>query len=230
MKKIFATIALLILVCPQVFAKTESYDQIVMPVSAYGTHSSAVVPLKVESDGTLDTNASFTGGAMTVADGAAVTLGAKADNRSTATDITQVTAMSVLKEISYMEQNPASRSVTNSGTFAVQNTPAIPTLLTYTGSISATTDIVAADGSKSIYVVSFSLITSSSTANTLTFQDNATTAVWTVPLQALTGTICGANLSTTAPGYLFKTGAGNKLTLNFSSAQATAVSITYYKV
>jgi len=57
-------------------------------------------------------NTSF---ASTIADGADVTLGAKADNKSTATDTTAVTLMSVLKEISYMEQNPASRAVT--GTF-----------------------------------------------------------------------------------------------------------------
>lgn len=55
-----------------------------------------------------------------IADGADVTLGAKADAKSTATDTTAVTIMSVLKEISFMEQNPASRAVTNAGTFAVQ--------------------------------------------------------------------------------------------------------------
>ena len=60
------------------------------------------------------------GGAVTVADGADVTLGAKADAKSTATDTTPVTVMQVLKEISYMEQSPASRAVTNAGTFAVQ--------------------------------------------------------------------------------------------------------------
>lgn len=62
--------------------------------------------------------------AVTMADGGSSTLGAKADNRSTATDTTAVTAMQVLKEISYMEQNPASRAVTNAGTFPVQTTPA----------------------------------------------------------------------------------------------------------
>jgi hypothetical protein len=61
------------------------------------------------------------------ADGGNVTLGAKADARSTATDTTAVTAMQVLKEISYMEQNPASRAVTNAGTFAVQATLAAET-------------------------------------------------------------------------------------------------------
>lgn len=58
--------------------------------------------------------------AVTQADGADVTLGAKADAKSTATDTTAVTIMSVLKEISAMEQAPASRAVTNAGTFAVQ--------------------------------------------------------------------------------------------------------------
>jgi hypothetical protein len=62
--------------------------------------------------------------ASTVADGANVVLGAKADAKSTATDTTAVTIMSVLKEISAMEQAPASRAVTNAGTFAVQATVA----------------------------------------------------------------------------------------------------------
>jgi hypothetical protein len=60
--------------------------------------------------------------ATTVADAANVTLGAKADAKSTATDTTAVTAMQVLKEISAMEQAPASRAVTNAGTFATQAT------------------------------------------------------------------------------------------------------------
>lgn len=60
--------------------------------------------------------------ATKMADGDSVTLGAKADAKSTATDTTAVTMMQVLKEISFMEQNPASRAVTNAGTFAVQAT------------------------------------------------------------------------------------------------------------
>lgn len=59
--------------------------------------------------------------ASTEADGANVTLGAKADAKSTATDTTAVSAISVLKEISAMEQAPASRAVTNAGTFATQS-------------------------------------------------------------------------------------------------------------
>lgn len=55
-----------------------------------------------------------------LADGSLATLGAKADAKSTATDTTAVSIMSVLKEISAMEQAPASTPVTNVGTFAVQ--------------------------------------------------------------------------------------------------------------
>jgi hypothetical protein len=40
-------------------------------------------------------------------------LGEKTDNRNAATDITPVTLMQILKQISYMQQNPASRAVTN---------------------------------------------------------------------------------------------------------------------
>lgn len=58
--------------------------------------------------------------ACTVADGANVTLGAKADAKSTATDTTSITIMQVLKEISAMVQAPPSQAVTNTGTFAVQ--------------------------------------------------------------------------------------------------------------
>lgn len=60
--------------------------------------------------------------ASTIADGADVTQGAKADAKSTATDTTAISIMQVLKQISYMEQTPASRAVTNAGTFAVTET------------------------------------------------------------------------------------------------------------
>lgn len=64
---------------------------------------------------------------VSIVDGGSVTLGAKADAKSTATDTTAVTIMQVLKEISAMEQAPASRAVTNAGTFAVQATLAAET-------------------------------------------------------------------------------------------------------
>src|SRR6185369_13816624 len=88
--------------------------------------------------GTVTANAGTGNFASTIADGSDVTLGAKADARSTATDTTAVTAMQVLKEISFMEQNPASQAVTNAGTFATQ-----PTIQTGTNSIGKITDITA---------------------------------------------------------------------------------------
>lgn len=60
--------------------------------------------------------------ASTIADGADVTLGSKADAKSTATDTTAVTIMQVLKQISASSQAPPSSAVTNTGTFAVQST------------------------------------------------------------------------------------------------------------
>lgn len=73
-------------------------------------------------------NTSF---ASTIADGADVTLGSKADAKSTATDTTSITIMSVLKQISSSIQaaasslagtlTVASHAVTNAGTFAVQD-------------------------------------------------------------------------------------------------------------
>ena len=74
------------------------------------------------SSSKVQVNITNTSLAVTIADGSDTTLGAKADAKSTATDTTAVSVMQVLKEISYMEQNPASRAVTNAGTFAVQST------------------------------------------------------------------------------------------------------------
>ncbi len=62
-----------------------------------------------------------------IADGAAVTLGAKADAKSTATDTTAITAMQVLKQISASVQAPPSQAVTNTGTFVTQSTLAAET-------------------------------------------------------------------------------------------------------
>ncbi len=72
---------------------------------------------------------------VSIADGSDATLGAKADAKSTATDTTAVTIMSVLKEISYMEQTPASRAVTNAGTFATQATLQTQTDTTMIGGV-----------------------------------------------------------------------------------------------
>lgn len=66
------------------------------------------------------TNAGTFAVQATEVDGGNVTLGAKADAKSTATDTTAVSVMSVLKQISASVQAPPSQPVTNAGTFAVQ--------------------------------------------------------------------------------------------------------------
>jgi hypothetical protein len=71
--------------------------------------------------GTLGTAFSTAGKVdVKAADADIATLGAKADAKSTATDTTAITVMQVLKEISAMEQAPASQAATNAGTFEVQ--------------------------------------------------------------------------------------------------------------
>lgn len=57
-----------------------------------------------------------------IADGSDVTLGTKTDAKSTATDTTSVSVVSILKQISASVQAPPSQAVTNTGTFAVQAT------------------------------------------------------------------------------------------------------------
>lgn len=84
----------------------------------------------VTNAGTFSVQATAASGAYSsgsIADGAMVTIGAKADAKSTVTDTTAITIMQVLKEISFMEQTPASRAVTNAGTFVTQSTLAAET-------------------------------------------------------------------------------------------------------
>ena len=79
------------------------------------------------------------GGAATIADGADVTQGAKADAKSTATDATPISSISILKQISASVQAPPSQAVTNAGTFAVQAGNFPTTVDTNSGSKSAST-------------------------------------------------------------------------------------------
>lgn len=77
---------------------------------------------------TLPISGTVTVGAL--ADGVDVTQGAKADARSTATDATAITIMSVLKQISFMAQTPAALPVNQSTNLAQVNGT---TLLVNTG-------------------------------------------------------------------------------------------------
>lgn len=75
----------------------------------------------VTNTGTFATQSAITAASTALADGSMVTLGTKADAKSTATDTTSITVMSVLKQISASVQAPPSQAVTNVGTFAVQD-------------------------------------------------------------------------------------------------------------
>ncbi|MEW6214544.1 MAG: hypothetical protein AB1478_04975 [Nitrospirota bacterium] len=118
-----------------------------------------------------------------------------------------------------------------SGTNTIGNVNVLhnKTIKNATGSISATTAIVAAVTGKKIKVFAYSLIMSSTTAVTCTFNNGAAgTALWTVPLQALSGTISGANLAVSIPSFLFATGAGVLLELALSAAVSVTYSISYW--
>ena len=100
-----------------------SYQSCRARISAYSAGTMTVVGYPSVLAPAAYTITSTTGGggaAVTIADGADVAQGTTTDAKSTATDATGVTLMQVFKEISFMEQNPASRAVTNAGTFAVQ--------------------------------------------------------------------------------------------------------------
>lgn len=81
--------------------------------------SLAQLPAALDGSGNLKVHEQGTA-AVSISDGSDATLGAKADAKSSATDTTPVTAMQVLKEISFMEQTPATRAVTQSGNWSTR--------------------------------------------------------------------------------------------------------------
>jgi len=104
------------------------------------------------------------------------------------------------------------------------------TIKSVSGSITATTDIVAAVTSKRIKVIAYSVISTGLTAADYIFKSNASTEVWRVAAQApASGSMFGANLATSAPSFLFATVAGEKLTLTFSTGSDTIkYAVTYF--
>ncbi len=164
--------------------------------------------------------------ASTIADGADITLGAKADAKSTATDTTAITIMQVLKQISASVQAPPSQAVTNT----VLANGAGKTIVSKSGSASSSgNNTIVAAGTNKLKVFAFSLTTSSTTALTVKFQDGASgTDLWSVLLQAPTSITTGANLAVSPPAWLFNTSAATLLNLNISSANAVQWSVSYY--
>lgn len=79
----------------------------------------------IDAQGNVSSGSSG-GGAVTIVDGGAITLGFKSDPRSGATDNTEVSQISILKEISYMEQNPANQPAMTDGSQITQIIGTIP--------------------------------------------------------------------------------------------------------
>lgn len=105
--------------------KTAADGTLAMPtVAVTGTFWQATQPVSIASMPSTPVTGTFFQATQPVseADGANVTLGAKADAKNTATDTTSVSIMSVLKQISASVQAPPSQAVTNAGTFAAQAT------------------------------------------------------------------------------------------------------------
>lgn len=117
-----------------------------------------------------------------------------------------------------------------SGTWTVTETHS-KTIKTASGTITSDTDVIAAVTSKRIKVVAYSIQTTDNTGDTCLFKTNGTggTELWRVYLKGPdANTPYGANLSTSCPTFLFATAAGEKLTLDVSSAATIHYSITYW--
>lgn len=102
------------------------------------------------------------------------------------------------------------------------------TIKTVTGTISSNTKIVDAVPLRRIKVTAYSLETTYSAASiSPIFTDgNGGATLWTVLFQAISGSISGANLAKTEPGYLFGTSAAVALYLN-PGGQSLTYSVSY---
>lgn len=187
-------------------------------VAVTGTFWQATQPVSVASgqvaSGAVASGAYASG---SISDGAMVTLGAKADAKSTATDTTAITAMQVLKEISAVTQ--AVPPPISGGTLA---SGAITSAMTGTTS----TSLIAATASNYIYVTSCSFSnTHASVTTMMLLQDGSGgTTLWE-GINAFGG---GSNI--TFPVPLKVPTAGNALFVqNVTTGSNTFASCSGYK-
>jgi hypothetical protein len=128
----------------------------------------------------------------------------------------------------------------NQLTVSVDNTPAVTqsgtwnvghgkTIKSVSGTMTSSTDVIAAVSTKRIKVLAYSIVTLGTTAATYIFKSNNSTEVWRIALQApASSNMFGANLSIPAPSFLFATTAGEKLTLVPSGSDTIHYAITYF--
>ncbi len=140
-------------------------NQTAVPISA----ASASIASGAIASGAVASGAYASG---SIADGAMVTLGAKADAKSTATDTTAITAMQVLKQISASVQAPPSQAVTNAGTFAVQLTPAGTGYETVAAS--QTGQVLGGSGAAGDYISGVLVVPATTSPGNVLLLDNAT--------------------------------------------------------
>ncbi len=166
--------------------------------------------------------------ASTIADGADVAQGAKADS-AWASGSGSIIAL--LKTIATWALNTTFNA--NGQALKAASAPVVQAALvlkTVSGTLTADTDVIAAVTSKRIKVVAYSIITTGTSANAAIFKSNGTsgTELWRVFLQApAANSVFGANLATSLPSYLFATAAGEKLTLDVGNTDALHYSLTY---
>ena len=95
-----------------------------LETTSTGSGTSKTHKLKTDSGG-----GGGASGAVTIEDGADETLGAKNDNKSSATDTTSISIVSILKQISYSVQAPPAQVVTGPVTDAQLRATAVPVSL-----------------------------------------------------------------------------------------------------
>lgn len=131
--------------------------------AASGAFASGSIASGALASGSIASGALASG---SVADGAMVTFGAKADNKSTATDTTAVTAMQLFKEMSFQLQAIAALAATDpcAGT--------VKTPKPFSISSATTTVMVAASASNKLYICSFDIVVGA--ANNVALVEDAT--------------------------------------------------------
>lgn len=104
------------------------------------------------------------------------------------------------------------------------------TLVSASGSASSSgNNTIVSAGTNKLKVYAFTLSTLSTASVTVKFQSGAGgTDLWSVVLQAITGSSTGANLVVQPPAWLFATASATLLNLNLSSANAVQWSVSYF--
>lgn len=105
----------------------------------------------------------------------------------------------------------------------------IPHCLSVITSQSDNGTVIEATPDQEICVYAYSLTTVATSGGTITFNDDDG-PLWGVQLVAPSGTIAGANLAVTPPGFIFKSKVNSRITAVFDSpfSDNVAISLAYF--